>query len=74
MPVYVRQLNNGEQSGSETVIAPQHDGQADEALLELKRASHQGKGWNVEPTGNGFHAWKVYEGWGRKDRYFEVRG
>jgi hypothetical protein len=73
MPLYVRQLNNGEQSGDETVVAPHDDAQSDETLLELKRTSHHAKGWTVEPTDGGFHAWKLYEGWGRKDRYFEVK-
>lgn len=73
MPVYVRQLNNGEQSGPEVEVAPHHQDQPAAELLELKRTSHADKGWTVTETDHGFHAWKVYDGWGRKDRWFEVR-
>jgi hypothetical protein len=71
--LYVRQLNDGVLSGEEAEVAPHYDGQPAAELLERKRVSHRDKGWTVEETELGFHAWKFYEGWGRKDRWFEVR-
>lgn len=76
--LYCRQLNDGEQSGSEFIVAPHYGGQDPAELLALKVASHRAHGWTVEETGSGVHAWKEWAGRpagvpSRKDRFFEIR-
>jgi len=50
-----------------------------EDMMEVKLESAENKGWTIERTNDGFHAWKEYsDGDGtigrpnRKDRYFKL--
>ena len=76
--LYVRQLNDGEQSGDEVPCLPQYEGQPVDELFARKVASHRRYGWTVdEETTEGFHAWKLHDHPNqpdRVDRYFELRG
>lgn len=73
--LWVEQFSDGERVGEHEVPSPPQadEGTAKETLV-IKAASHERRGWTIEETPDGFHAWKEYPGRvvERKDRYFRI--
>jgi predicted TIM-barrel fold metal-dependent hydrolase len=77
--VVVLQLNDGVPNGVEFDVPPRREGETAAETLANKAASHKNRGWTIEPTEDGFHAWKEYpeeeypnRPAERKDRFFRL--
>jgi hypothetical protein len=67
------QDNDGGRSGFETEAGAFSTIEEAIAFLEVKAASHEGRGWTVVRAPRTFHASKIYPNGRRKDRTFIVR-